>query len=72
MVKMAFSEYIKFLENKGIYLLEYQKILLKKMIEEKHDFSVPISMPIRHCNYSMVMILFMIYLEMFNEIKGEE
>ena len=41
MVKMTFSEYIKFLEGKGIYLLEYQKILLEKMIEEKHDFSVP-------------------------------
>lgn len=59
---MTFSEYIKFLENKGIYLLEYQKILLKKMIEEKHDFSVPISIPIRHCNYSMVKTLFEIYL----------
>ena len=69
---MTFSEYIKFLENKGIYLLEYQKILLKKMIEEKHHFSVPIGVPVRNCDYSMVMILFMIYLEMFNEIKGEE
>lgn len=72
MVKMTFSEYIKFLEDNGIYLLEYQKILLEKMIEEKHDFSVPICIPVRHCNYSMVKTLFEIYLGMFNEMKGEE
>lgn len=72
MVKMTFSEYIKFLEDNGIYLLEYQKILLEKMIEEKHDFSVPICIPIRHCNYSMAKTLSEIYLGMFNEMKGKE
>jgi hypothetical protein len=55
-------QYIKFLEDNDIYLLEYQKILLEKMIEEKHDFSMPISVPVRHCNFSMVRTLFEIYL----------
>lgn len=55
-------QYIKFLEDKGIYLLEYQKILLEKMIEEKHSFSMLISIPVRHCGYSMARTLFEIYL----------
>ena len=74
MVKMTFSEYIKFLEGNGIYLLEYQKILLKKMIEEKHDFSVPICIPVRHCEFSMTRTLFEIYfgMLMFEKMKGKE
>lgn len=54
---MTFNEYIKFLEGKGIYLLEYQKILLEKMIEEKHGFSVLIGVPVRHCGFSMARTL---------------
>ena len=53
MVKITFNEYIKFLEGKGICLLEYQKILLEKIIEEKHDFSVLIGVPVRHCGFYM-------------------
>lgn len=61
---MTFSEYIKFLEDNGIYLLEYQKILLEKMIKEKHSFSMPISVSVRHCGFSIARILFEIYLGM--------
>lgn len=51
--------------------MEYQKILLEKMIEEKHDFSVPICMPVRHCNYSMAKTLFDIYLQVEKKPKGD-
>lgn len=68
---MTFSEYIKFLEDNGIYLLEYQKILLEKMIEEKHSFSIPISVPVRHCGFSMVKTLFDIYFGMLMFEKNE-
>lgn len=71
---MTFNEYIKFLEGKGIYLLEYQKILLEKIIKEKHGFSVPISVPVRHCGFSMARTLFEIYFGvlMFEKMKGKE
>ena len=71
---MTFNEYIKFLEGKGIYLLEYQKILLEKMIEEKHGFSVLIGVPVRHCGFSMARTLFEIYfgMLMFEKMKGKE
>lgn len=68
---MTFNEYIKFLEGKGIYLLEYQKILLEKMIEEKHDFSVLIGVPVRHCGFSMAKTLFDIYFGMLMFEKNE-
>lgn len=74
MVKMTFSKYIKFLQDNDIYLLEYQKIILEKMIEEKHSFSMPISVPVRHCEFSMARTLFEIYLGMlmFEKMKGKE
>lgn len=68
---MTFNEYIKFLEGKGIYLLEYQKILLEKMIEEKHGFSVLIGVPVRHCGFSMAKTLFDIYFGMLMFEKNE-
>ena len=68
---MTFSEYIKFLEANSIYLLEYQKILLEKMIEEKHDFSVLTGFPVRHCGFSMVKTLFDIYFGMLMLEKNE-
>ena len=67
---MTFSKYIKFLEDNGIYLLEYQKILLEKIIEEKHGFSMLISVPVRHCEFSMVRTLFEIL--MFEKMKRKE
>nr|DAT55717.1 MAG TPA: hypothetical protein [Caudoviricetes sp.] len=74
MIKMTFSEYIKFLEDNGIYLFEYQKILLEEIIKEKHGFSVPISVPVRHCGFSMTRTLFEIYfgMLMFEKMKGKE
>ena len=67
MIKMTFSEYIKFLEDNGIYLFEYQKILLEEIIKEKH-------VPVRHCGFSMTRTLFEIYfgMLMFEKMKGKE
>lgn len=62
---MTPDEYIKFLEDNGICLLEYQKILLKKFVETGHDSIYLI--PGRHCGYLYARTLADIYLEVFNE-----
>ena len=62
---MTPDEYIKFLENNGIRLLEFQKILLKKFVEDGYDSIYLV--PNRHCGYSYARTLADIYLEVCNE-----
>lgn len=59
---MTPDEYIAFLEGNGIRFLEYQKILLRKLIttEENYLFLIPA----RHCGWSVLRTLVEIYKTM--------
>lgn len=65
---MTPDEYIKFLEENGIRLFEFQKTLLKKWIAEEPIFI----MPMRRCGYKQARILSEIYLKVFKRNGGEE
>ena len=62
---MTPDEYIEILEDNGIHLLPYQKILLKKIINDGPNSIYLI--PSRHCGYSMSRTLAEIYLLVNNE-----
>ena len=61
---MTPDEYIEILKDNGIYLLEYQKIFLNKIINDGPRSIYLI--PSRHCGYSYSRILADIYLEVNN------